>query len=57
MVCMRGVLVSVLAAALVLGPAHSDKKPKPPVEGKVPWGMCSVVNVFVKSQQHPCPED
>jgi hypothetical protein len=55
---MRGVLVSVIAAAVVLGPAYSDKKPKPPpVDGKVPYGMCSVVDVVVKSKQHPCPED
>jgi hypothetical protein len=55
---MRAVLLPVIAAALVLGPAHSDKKPpKPPVDGKVPYGMCSVVDIVVKSKQHPCPED
>jgi hypothetical protein len=56
-VCMRGLLVSVVALAVVLAPGLGDKKPKPPVEGKVPWGMCSVVDVVVKSKQHPCPGD
>jgi hypothetical protein len=56
---MRAVVVSVVVAAVLAGPAYSDKKPKPgPGDGpKVPWGMCSVIDIFAKSQQHPCPED
>ena len=55
---MGGLLVSVVAAAVVLAPGSlGDKKPKPGEPPSVPWGMCSVLNVVVKSQQHPCPDD
>jgi hypothetical protein len=57
---MRGLLVSVVVAAVLAGPAYSDKKPKPqpqPIDPKVPYGMCSVIDVVASSQQHPCPDD
>jgi hypothetical protein len=56
---MRALLVSVVVAAVLAGPAYGEKKPKPsPGDGpKVPWGMCSVIDIFAKSQQHPCPDD
>jgi hypothetical protein len=57
---MRGLLVSVVVVAVLAGPAYGDKKPKPqpqPVDPKVPYGMCSVIDVVASSQQHPCPDD